>query len=160
MEFIVWYMGKESRAKELAQCQGQGWPEVELSQFMGDFLFTPLFAMLNEKENRFVVGEILDQTLYTDPELLDEAKLCSGEATGYYVQRVNPDLVSLLAEIPSRQIPSLADQWRASPEMAEFYKHWDQDEARQEVVRMLKALSALAKRAVNAELALMELAYL
>jgi hypothetical protein len=100
MEFIVWYMGEESRARELCETHGQGWAEVELSQFMGDFLFMPLFSTLIGNARPIGYGEILDKQLYSDPGLQDEAKLIAGTAEGHFVQRVNPEFVSRLAEIP------------------------------------------------------------
>ena len=69
MEIVVWYLGEESRARELRETHGQGWPEVELSQFMGDFLFIPLFSILIDNVRPIGYDEILDEHLYADPEL-------------------------------------------------------------------------------------------
>ncbi len=160
MEFVVWYLGEESHAQELCETRGHGWPEVELSQFMGAFLFIPLFSILIENERAIGYGEILDKHLYSDPGLEDEAKLAAGTAEGHFVQRVNPELVSQLADIPSQQIAALADKWYAAPEMQEFYQHWGEQAARQEVVRILTELAPMARRAVAEKKALMQLSYL
>ena len=134
MEIVVWYLGEEFRAKELRDCGGQGWPEIELSQFMGDYLFMPLFSILINNARPITYGEILDKHLYSDPEFEDFAKLASGEVTGFFVQRVNPDFVNVLAEILPQQVASLADRWYASPEISDFYKSWKEQEAKQEVL--------------------------
>ena len=160
MEFVVWYLGEESRARELREAHGHGWPEVELSQFMGDFLFIPLFSILIDNARPIGHGEILDKPLYADPGLEDEQKLAEGTARGCFVQRVNPGFVSRLAEVPPQQVASLAEKWNAAPEMREFYRGWGEQEARQEVVRILTDLLPLARRAVTENKALLQLSYL
>jgi hypothetical protein len=92
--------------------------------------------------------------------LEDEAKLIAGTAVGYFVQRVNPELVSRLSEIPPQQIASLADKWYAAPEMREFYQGWREQEARQEVARILTELVPLSRRAVAEKKVLMQLSFL
>jgi hypothetical protein len=160
MEVVVWYLGEESRARDLRENHGQGWPEVELSQFMGDFLFIPLFSILIDNARPIGHGEILDKHLYADPDLEDEQKLADGTARGCFVERVNPRFVGRLAEIAPEQIPSLADRWYAAPEMRDFYRRWGEQEARQEVVRILTELLPLARRAVAENKALMQLSSL
>ncbi len=160
MEFIVWYLGKESRAQKLCETYGQGWPMVELSQFMGDYLFVPLFSLLIENARPIGYAEILDEHLYSEPDLQDQAKLLAGTAEGQFVQRVNPEFVSLLAAISPSLIDALADKWYAATEMQEFYQSWDEGEARPEVVRMLTELAPLARRAVAEKKVLMQLSCL
>ena len=46
------------------------------------------------------------------------------------------------------------------PEMRDFYQRWPEQEARQEVVRILTELLPLAQTAVNENKALMQLSYL
>jgi hypothetical protein len=160
MEFVVWYLGEESRASELCATYGQGWPEVELSQFMSDFLFIPLFDILIDHARQLDNVSILDKHLYSENDLQDEAKLISGTAEGYFVQRVNPELVSRIAEIPSHRMVSLAEQWYEAPEMRDFYRIWDERQARNEVVRILTELVPMAQRAVREKKVLMQLSHL
>ena len=93
MEIVVWYLGQESRAPQLRDTYGHDWPSVELSQFMGDFLFIPLFSILIDNARPITYREILDKQLYADPELEDLEKLTAGTVEGCFVQRVNPEFV-------------------------------------------------------------------
>jgi hypothetical protein len=159
MEIVVWFLGRESEAKKLRETYSRGWPEVRLSKLFTTDLFIPLHSILIDRKKPSAFEDILDESLYVDPELNDLALMETGEAYGVYVKRVNPKFVKLLAKITLKKIASVAKEWHACKAMTEFYRNhgWTEKQAQQEVVRMLTELVPFAKKAVKEKKALMQI---
>src|SRR5438105_1865571 len=139
MEIVVLFLARESEAKKLRDTYSRGWPEVQLSTLFTTDLFMPLHALLSSSKKPTTFEDILDESLYVDPELNDLALMETGEAYGVYVKRVNPKFVKLLAKITLKKIPAVAKDWYACKELTEFYKNhgWSKEQAQHEVERML-----------------------
>ena len=159
MEIVVWFLAEEKEAKKLRETYTRGWPEVKLSKLFTADLFMPLFSLLDDTKKTVVFEDILDQSLYVDPELNDLDLIEKGEAYGVYVKRVNPTFVEMLARIGPQEIPAAAKDWYASPEMTAFYEShgWAKQSALQEVERMLTDVVKFAKRALKENKAIMQI---
>ncbi|MBI3822963.1 MAG: hypothetical protein HY289_09845 [Planctomycetes bacterium] len=159
MEIVVWFLGKESEAKKLRETYTRGWPEVRLSKLFTADLFIPLHALLTPAKKSVTFDDILDESLFVDPELNDLDLMEKGEAFGVYVKRVNPAFVKLLAGIRLDDIPSVAKKWHACKEMTSFYdsQGWSKKQAVEEVERMLADVVKFAKRAIREKKAIMQI---
>lgn len=155
MEITRWHLGDESEAGELRRSSGDGWPGVSLGKFLSDYHLVPLFSRLTDPPRQIRLEEILDVTLYADPDLQDIGKLEDQSAFGLFVRRVNPEFVQLLAGIPAERLAPLAAEWLAHPDMLSLLlpsrgwtPHWGEPEARRDGERVLREVSALARWAI------------
>jgi len=159
MEIVVWFLAREKDAKKLRQTYSRGWPEVQLSKLFTADLFIPLCKLLAKGKKPIIFEDILDESLYVDPELNDLALMETGEAFGVYVKRVNPKFVKLMAKVALKNIPAVAKKWHKTKAMTEFYQNhgWTKAQGEKEALRMLTDLVPFAKRAVNEKKALMQI---
>ena len=159
MEIVVWFLAEEKEAKKLRETYTRGWPEVKLSKLFTADLFIPLYDNLINHKKQVVFEDILDASLFVDPELNDLDLIEKGEAYGVYVKRVNPTFVEMLAKITQKEVPIVAKDWYARPEMTAFYEGhgWAKQSALEEVERMLTEVVKFAKRALKEKKAIMQI---
>lgn len=159
MEIVIWFLARESQAKKLRETYSHGWPEVRLSKLFTADLFIPLHDLLNNHKAPAKFEDILDESLYVDPELNDLDLMEKGEAFGVYVKRVNPAFVKLLAKIPLKEIVATAKAWHGSKELTAFYQSqgWTHKQAEHEVERILTEVVRFAKQAIKEKKAIMQI---
>jgi hypothetical protein len=159
MEIVVLFLAREKDAKKLRETYSHGWPEIQLSKLFTTDLFIPLHALLTGGKKPTTFEDILDVSLFVDPELNDLALMEQGEAYGVYVKRVNPAFVKLLAKLTLKKLPDIAKEWLASKELTAFYNDhgWTKQQAQHEVERMLTDVVRFAKRAVTEKKAIMQI---
>jgi hypothetical protein len=159
MEIVVLFLARENEAEKLRKTYSRGWPELKLSKLFTTDLFIPLHSLLSNDAKPISYDELLDKSLFVDPELNNLELMEAGEAFGVYVKRVNPGFVKLLSKITTKKTPALAREWYASKEVTEFYRDhgWTEQQAYHESLRILTELIGFAKKAMKEKKAIMQI---
>ena len=159
MEIVVLFLAREKDAEKLRKSYSRGWPELKLSKLFTTDLFLPLHSLMSKSGKPITYDDLLDKSLFVDPELNNLELMEAGEAFGVYVKRVNPTFVKLLSKVTVKNTAALAKEWYASKELTAFYRDhgWTEQQAYHETLRVLTELVAFAKKAVKEKKAIMQI---